>query len=154
MKGARMLALLAFQMISPLVIMAPLYRCMNWLGLVDTHFCALMVYVALGCPLACWLLKGAIDAIPGALDEAAMRGGCWRFSLFWRTIVPLAVLEIASVFIIGNRWLVAVSCSLPAADPDRPHADRRRHLHVSALGEFAWQAGSAEVRRNRLDTTT
>ena len=101
MKGAWMLALLAFQMISPLVIMVPLYRYLNWLGLVDTHFGALMVYVALGCPLACWLLKGAIDTIPRALDEAAMMDGCSRFSLFWRIIVPLAVPGIASVFIIS-----------------------------------------------------
>jgi multiple sugar transport system permease protein len=99
-KGIWMMALLAFQMISPLVIMVPLYRYMNKLGLIDTHFGAIMVYIALGVPLAAWLLKGTIDTIPRSLDEAAMIDGCSRFSVFWRIILPLSGPGIASVFII------------------------------------------------------
>src|SRR6185437_11318058 len=99
-KGLWMMALLAFQMISPLVIMVPLYRYMNRLGLVDTDFGAIMVYIALGVPLASWLLKGAIDGIPTSLDEAAMIDGCSRFTTFWRIILPLCGPGIASVFII------------------------------------------------------
>ena len=51
-KPAWMLAVLAFQMVSPLVIMVPLYRYMSWLGLVNSLFGVTMVYVALGVPLA------------------------------------------------------------------------------------------------------
>jgi multiple sugar transport system permease protein len=99
-KGIWMMALLAFQMISPLVIMVPLYRYMNKLGLIDTHFGVIMVYIALGVPLASWLLKGTIDRIPRSLDEAAMIDGCSRFSIFWRIILPLSGPGIASVFIL------------------------------------------------------
>lgn len=99
-KGLWMMALLAFQMISPLVIMVPLYRYMSRLGLIDTHFSVIMVYIALGVPLASWLLKGSIDTIPRSLDEAAMIDGCTRFSVFWRIILPLSGPGIASVFII------------------------------------------------------
>jgi multiple sugar transport system permease protein len=99
-KGIWMMALLAFQMISPLVIMVPLYRYMNKLGLIDTHFGVIMVYIALGVPLAAWLLKGSIDTIPKSLDEAALIDGCSRFSVFWRIILPLSGPGIASVFII------------------------------------------------------
>ncbi len=99
-KGIWMMALLAFQMISPLVIMVPLYRYMSWLGLLDTHFGAIMVYIALGVPLASWLLKGSIDGIPRSLDEAAMIDGCNRFSVFWRIILPLSGPGIASELII------------------------------------------------------
>ncbi len=99
-KGVWMMALLAFQMISPLVIMVPLYRYMNKLGLIDTHFGVIMVYIALGVPLASWLLKGSIDTIPKSLDEAALIDGCTRFSVFWRIILPLSGPGIASVFII------------------------------------------------------
>ncbi|WP_413989570.1 carbohydrate ABC transporter permease [Labrys okinawensis] len=99
-KGLWMMALLAFQMISPLVIMVPLYRYMNRVGLTDSHFGVIMVYIALGVPLAAWLLKGTVDAIPKSLDEAAMIDGCSRFSTFWRIILPLSGPGIASVFII------------------------------------------------------
>nr|WP_210318926.1 carbohydrate ABC transporter permease [Rhizobium paranaense] len=99
-KGLSMMGLLLFQMISPLVIMVPLYRYMNRLGLLDTHFAVVMVYIALGVPLATWLLKSAVDGIPRSLDEAAMIDGCNRFSVFWRIILPLSGPGIASVFII------------------------------------------------------
>ncbi|MBB4255001.1 carbohydrate ABC transporter permease [Rhizobium sp. BK008] len=99
-KGLSMMALLLFQMISPLVIMVPLYRYMNRLGLLDTHFAVVMVYIALGVPLATWLLKSTVDGIPRSLDEAAMIDGCNRFSVFWRIILPLSAPGIASVFII------------------------------------------------------
>jgi multiple sugar transport system permease protein len=99
-KGLWMMALLAFQMISPLVIMVPLYRYMSRLGLIDTHFGVIMVYIALGVPLAAWLLKGSIDSIPLSLDEAAMIDGCSRFTVFWRIVLPLSSPGIASVFII------------------------------------------------------
>ncbi|MEO8882665.1 MAG: carbohydrate ABC transporter permease [Devosia sp.] len=99
-KGVWMMGLLAFQMISPLVLMVPLYRYFSWLGLLDTHFGAIMVYIALGVPLASWLLKGSIDSIPRSLDEAAMIDGCTRFSVFWRIILPLSGPGVASVFII------------------------------------------------------
>jgi len=99
-KGIWMMALLAFQMISPLVLMVPLYRYFKWLQLLDSHFSVIMVYIALGVPLASWLLKGSIDAIPRSLDEAAMIDGCSRFSVFWRVILPLSGPGVASVFII------------------------------------------------------
>ena len=99
-KPAWMLAILAFQMISPLVIMVPLYRYMSALKLTDSLFGVVMVYIALGVPLAVWLLKGFVDGIPKSLDEAAMIDGCTPFSAFWRIVVPLASPGIASVFII------------------------------------------------------
>lgn len=99
-KGVWLMALLAFQMISPLVIMVPLYRYMSALNLIDTHFSVVMVYIAIGVPLATWLLKGFIDGIPRSLDEAALIDGCNRFSVFWRIILPLSGPGIASAFII------------------------------------------------------
>lgn len=99
-KGIWLMALLAFQMISPLVIMVPLYRYMSTLGLLDTHFGVVMIYIALGVPLVTWLLKGFIDGIPKSLDEAALIDGCTHFGVFWRIVLPLSGPGIASAFII------------------------------------------------------
>jgi multiple sugar transport system permease protein len=96
-----MMVLLAFQMISPLVIMVPLYRYMAKIGLTDSHFGATMVYIALAVPMVTWILKGFIDGIPRSLDEAALIDGCSHFGVFWRIILPLAKPGIASAFIIS-----------------------------------------------------
>lgn len=100
-KGAWMMALLSVQMISPLVIMVPLYRYMASMGLLDSHFGTTMVYVALAVPVSTWILKGSIDGIPKTLDEAAMMDGCTRFGVFVRVILPLSTPGIASAFIIA-----------------------------------------------------
>jgi multiple sugar transport system permease protein len=100
-KGAWMMALLSVQMISPLVIMVPLYRYMASIGLTDSHFGATMVYIALALPMVTWILKGTIDGIPMSLDEAAMIDGCSRFGVFLRVILPLSTPGIASAFIIS-----------------------------------------------------
>jgi multiple sugar transport system permease protein len=100
-KGFWMMALLSVQMISPLVIMVPLYRYMAAMGLLDSHFGTTMVYVALAVPVSTWILKGSIDGIPKTLDEAAMMDGCTRFGVFVRVILPLATPGIASAFIIA-----------------------------------------------------
>ncbi|MGV1952632.1 carbohydrate ABC transporter permease [Agrobacterium vitis] len=100
-KGAWMMALLSVQMISPLVIMVPLYRYMAAMGLLDSHFGTTMVYVALAVPVSTWILKGSIDGIPKTLDEAAMMDGCTRFGVFVRVILPLSTPGIASAFIIA-----------------------------------------------------
>jgi multiple sugar transport system permease protein len=100
-KGPWMMVLLAFQMISPLVIMVPLYRYMAKIGLTDSHFGATMVYIALAVPMVTWILKGFIDGIPRSLDEAALIDGCSHFAVFWRIILPLSTPGIASAFIIS-----------------------------------------------------
>lgn len=100
-KGFWMMALLSVQMISPLVIMVPLYRYMAAIGLLDSHFGTTMVYVALAVPVSTWILKGAIDGIPKTLDEAALMDGCTRFGVFIRVILPLSTPGIASAFIIA-----------------------------------------------------
>ncbi|EJL49648.1 ABC-type sugar transport system, permease component [Rhizobium sp. CF122] len=99
-KGPWMMVLLAFQMISPLVIMVPLYRYMAAIGLTDSHFGAAMVYIALAVPMVTWILKGFVDGIPRSLDEAAFIDGCSHFAVFWRIILPLSTPGIASAFII------------------------------------------------------
>jgi len=99
-KGTLMMAMLAFQMVSPLVLLVPLYRYMSALGLVDTHFGVTMVYIAISVPVATWLLKGFIDGIPRSLEEAATIDGCSRFATFWHITLPLALPGLASAFIL------------------------------------------------------
>lgn len=95
-----LLGLLALQMVSPLVIMIPLYRYFARLGMLDSHISGSMVYIALLVPIATWMLKGFFDGIPPALDEAAMVDGCTRFGAFRRVTLPLILPGLTSVFVI------------------------------------------------------
>ena len=100
-RQAVLVGLLAVQMISPLVILLPLYRWLNTLGLLNQHISVIAVYGALGMPLAVWLLKVAFDAIPVELEEAAAIDGASRPRILARITLPLARSGIASAFILA-----------------------------------------------------
>lgn len=100
-RGVVMIGILGFQMISPLVIMVPLYRYMDGIGLTDSHFGAIMLYIAVAAPLFTWMLKGFIDGIPRSLEEAAMIDGCTRFGAFLRVIIPLSLPGLTSAFVLN-----------------------------------------------------
>ncbi len=95
-----LLGVLGLQMISPLVVIIPLYRYYARLNLLDSHFSAAMVYIAILVPLATWMLKGFFDGIPPALDEAAMVDGCTRFGAFRRIVLPLILPGLTSAFVL------------------------------------------------------
>jgi multiple sugar transport system permease protein len=100
-RNMMMIGLLAFQMISPLVIMVPLYRYMDRLGLTDSQFGAAMVYIAISAPLFTWMLKGFLDGIPQSLEDAAMIDGCTRWGAFMRVILPLSLPGLTSAFVLN-----------------------------------------------------
>jgi multiple sugar transport system permease protein len=100
-RNLMMIGLLAFQMISPLVIMVPLYRYMDQVGLTDSQFGAALVYIAISAPLFTWMLKGFLDGIPQSLEDAAMIDGCTRWGAFMRVILPLSLPGLTSAFVLN-----------------------------------------------------
>jgi multiple sugar transport system permease protein len=100
MKNQLLFAVLAFQMISPLVIMVPLYQYMQALGLTESTLGAALVYIAVAAPLSTWMLKGFFDGIPIELDQAAMIDGCTRRRAFVSVVMPLSVSGVTATFIL------------------------------------------------------
>ena len=100
-RNLAMIGLLAFQMISPLVIMVPLYRYMDRFGLTDSLLAAGFIYIAVAAPLFTWMLKGFLDGIPQSLEEAAMIDGCTRFGAFMRVVLPLSLPGLTSAFVLN-----------------------------------------------------
>jgi multiple sugar transport system permease protein len=96
-----LLGILALQMVSPLVLMLPLYRWFDRLGLLDTHLAVILVLAALGVPLSVWLIKLGFDAIPRALEDAASIDGAGALATFREISLPLALPSVASAFLLS-----------------------------------------------------
>ena len=119
--GAFLVGVLALQMVSPLVVVIPLYRYFDRLNLLDSYFSTSMVYIAILIPLATWMLKGFFDGIPPALDEAVMVDGCTRFGAFRRVTLPLILPGLTSVFVLTAilAWGEFVVPYVLISDPSR-----------------------------------
>lgn len=122
-RNLAMIGLLAFQMISPLVIMVPLYRYMDRLYLTDSHLGAAILYIAIAAPLFTWMLKGFLDGIPQTLEEAAMIDGCTRFGAFMRVVLPLSLPGLTAAFVLNailgwSQFIIPfILISKPALQP-------------------------------------
>ncbi len=98
-KPLALLSLLVVRMISPVIIIVPLYRYYAALGLLDSLAGVAAVYVATQAPVATWVLKGFFDTIPADLDNAALIDGCSRLQALVRVVLPVSLPGIAAAVI-------------------------------------------------------
>ncbi|RPF26261.1 carbohydrate ABC transporter permease [Georgenia muralis] len=82
------------------VTIVPLFRMVNSLGLIDTHW-PLVVIPILGAPsvLATFIMRQFFLGLPHELEEAGRMDGLSRWGIFWRIAFPLARPAIAAVAI-------------------------------------------------------
>jgi multiple sugar transport system permease protein len=101
-----MFVLLLTQMFPLVMIVAPIYRIMAPLGLVDNLWGLIIVYTAFNTPFATFLMQSFFDGIPRDLEEAAMIDGCTRFGALRRVVFPLTLPGMAATlgFVFTAAW--------------------------------------------------
>lgn len=99
-------SLLATQMFPGVAAAVPLYLLLDAVGLLDTLSGLVLVYATSAVPFALFQLRGAFDAIPKELEEAAMVDGATRFGAFVRVVLPAArpALAITALFAFMSAW--------------------------------------------------
>lgn len=116
-----LLAVLGFQMISPIVIVLPLYEIMRTLGLTESHAGLVLLYIGLQIPFSLWLLKGYFDTIPTTLDKAARIDGCNRLQtlryVLLRPVMPgIAVVAIFNFVLTWSEFVMAYTLLSPGGE--------------------------------------
>ena len=61
----------------------PIFILFSKIGIIDTHFGIIVVFVALNIPFTVWLTDGFFRQIPRAMSEVAMTDGCTKLQAFW-----------------------------------------------------------------------
>ncbi len=99
-------AMLATQMFPGVLAAIPLYLILDTLHLIDTRTGLILVYATTAVPFAIFQLRGAFDAIPKDLEEAAMVDGATRFGAFVRVVLPAArpALAVTALFAFMTAW--------------------------------------------------
>ena len=105
-RGSLMAILLAVQMLSPVVLLLPLYALVESVGLVDTHVGLVLAYSAIQVPFTAWVLKNFFDGVPPALFEAARLDGASRLRTLWSIALPLVApgLAATTIFNLAAYW--------------------------------------------------
>ena len=84
-------AFLAINMVSGAVLIIPLYRVMQQLGVLNTYMAMIVPGTAFVIPTGIWLLRSYLMRIPRELEEAAWMDGAGRLYTLRRVILPIAM---------------------------------------------------------------
>jgi raffinose/stachyose/melibiose transport system permease protein len=107
-RGSRLLALfLAMGIMVPIRLgTVSILETMVSLNLVNTHLALILVYTAMGLPLAIFILTEFIGQVPVELKEAARCDGISEIRLFFQIILPLVRPAVATVavFTMVPMW--------------------------------------------------
>jgi multiple sugar transport system permease protein len=90
-RNALLAAFLAVNMVSGAVLIIPLYKVMQQLGLLNTYFAMIAPGTAFVIPTGIWLLRSYLMRIPKELEEAALVDGAGRIYTLIRVIIPVAL---------------------------------------------------------------
>ncbi len=100
------LALFVTQMLPEAMLVVPLYTLYTELSLINTLLGLVLANTAFTVPVVTWILKGAIDAIPEEIEEAARMDGCSRFGTVLSVVTPIIAPTLAATAVIAffNGW--------------------------------------------------
>lgn len=87
------------QLLPTAAIIVPLFITLRVLGLVNTYWGLILVYMIITLPLSVWMLTSYFKNIPVELDEAAIIDGASRLGCLFRITLPLSLPGLASVLV-------------------------------------------------------
>ena len=84
----------------------PNYKIYSMLGLTDTIWALLILYVAFSLPQGLFLMTSFMESIPLELEEAAVMDGCGIYQIIFKIITPMLKSSIVTVSIMTflNNW--------------------------------------------------
>lgn len=98
--------MLITQMFPLLMIIAPIYKIVASLGMLNSLTSLIVVYTAFNIAFATFLMQSFFDGIPKDLEEAAMMDGCSRFQALRKVIFPLTLPGLGATlgFVFTAAW--------------------------------------------------
>jgi multiple sugar transport system permease protein len=99
--------LLVLPLLPAIVILIPLSRNMNAMGLLNKRMGVILLNVTFQLPFTCWLLRNFFKSISVSIEEASYVDGCSRLQSIILIIIPSALTGIVSIVVYSfiSSWL-------------------------------------------------
>ena len=102
------------QVVPEALILVPLYAMFITLGLLNSLTGLVLANVGFSLPVAAFIIKGAIDAVPYEIEESAAVDGCPRISVLTMIVLPIIAPSLAAAAVISffagwNEYLFAAT---------------------------------------------
>lgn len=123
------------------VTIVPLFRLVNSLGLINTHW-PLIIIPMFGAPcvLGIFIMRQFFLGLPTELEEAGRMDGLGRFGIFWRIAFPLArpALAAVAIFTFLRSWNLYLEPIVYLSSKDMFTLPQALTQYVDAYGGPMW----------------
>lgn len=89
----------------PQIVLIPLFRFFNAVGLYDTLWPMIIVHIAFGLPICTLVLRNFFSSIPNAIRESAVIDGANEFQVLTRIILPVSMPALAVLATLQFTWI-------------------------------------------------
>lgn len=89
----------------PQVILVPLFRMFNGMGLIDTLWPIFIIHTALGIPICTLLMRNFFATVPNSLREAAIMEGANEWQVLRQVVLPLSLPALAVLATLQFTWI-------------------------------------------------
>lgn len=104
------------RILSPIVVVVPIYMMFQVVGLLDTHLAIILTYSVVNLPIVIWLMYDFFSSIPKDLEESAQLDGATLITTFREIVLPLSRAGLAATTLLvlilsWNEYLLALFLS-------------------------------------------
>ncbi len=96
--------IIALMVVPPVVMVIPLFNFLVDMGLINTMYGVVIIYVGLLLPFSIFLLTSFFKSIPTSIIEAAYLDGCSTLQILFRIIIPLSMPAFVTLTIVNVLW--------------------------------------------------
>jgi multiple sugar transport system permease protein len=100
-----LLIMLAGNLLPPQILLIPVSRIAQDLGIYDTLFALVIVQVGFGLGFYTFVLHGFMRALPTEVFEAALLDGAGSGRTFWSIVLPLCRPALAALAALATTWI-------------------------------------------------
>ena len=99
------MVIIAGMFFPPQIVLIPLFRFFNAIGLYDTLWPMIIVHIAFGLPICTLVLRNFFTSIPNAIRESAIIDGANEFQVLTRIILPVSMPALAVLATLQFTWI-------------------------------------------------
>jgi multiple sugar transport system permease protein len=87
------------------ILLLPVFRLTNTLGLYDTYGALILIHTAFQLGFCTFVLRNFMRTVPGEILDASRVDGCGEFRIYWQIMLPLSLPALAALATLEFTWV-------------------------------------------------
>lgn len=118
------------------ILVVPNYMYLSTLQMLNQWWTLPLIYLGLNLPLATWVIKSSIEAVPTSLDQAAKIDGLSNIGILFRIVLPLCRpgMFAAGMLIFIGAWSEFIFGSVMVKDQSLKPVQVAVYQYISSFG--------------------